>query len=84
MNVQSIHNATFLNDLPGTYLAQARALANWHQYNSFSAPQLDSIGNSASLLSLGRLRARLTPRRHAPRTPLASPAQSPLARPCLR
>ena len=63
MNVQSIHNATFLNDLPGTYLAQARALANWHQYNSFSAPQRDSIGNSASLLSLRRL--------NPPRTPLA-------------
>lgn len=45
MNVNSIHNATFLNSLPPTYLAQTRALANWHQYNSFSDPSINGIGN---------------------------------------
>ncbi|KAI0034616.1 histidine phosphatase superfamily [Vararia minispora EC-137] len=47
MNVQSIHNATFANALPSTFLPQARALANWHQYNSFSDPSLSGIGNIA-------------------------------------
>ena len=46
MNVQSIHNATFAANLPATYLAQARALANYHEYGVFSSPDLDGIGNS--------------------------------------
>ncbi|THH21569.1 hypothetical protein EW146_g42 [Bondarzewia mesenterica] len=48
MNVQSIHNATFADRLPATFLAQARGLADWHQYNSFSSPELDGIGNIAA------------------------------------
>ncbi|KAH7925893.1 phosphoglycerate mutase-like protein [Leucogyrophana mollusca] len=47
MNVQSIHNAAFARALPPTFLAQARALANWHEYNIFSSPSIDGIGNIA-------------------------------------
>ena len=46
MNVQSIHNATFNKNLPPTYLAQARDLANWHEYYSFSDSNINGIGNS--------------------------------------
>ena len=46
MNVQSIHNATFANDLRDGYLARARDLANWHQYNTFTDSAFDGIGNS--------------------------------------
>ncbi|KAI5119299.1 hypothetical protein M0805_008214 [Coniferiporia weirii] len=45
MNVQSIHNATFANNLPAEYLNRARALANFHEYGVFTSPQLDGIGN---------------------------------------
>ncbi|VDC04591.1 unnamed protein product [Peniophora sp. CBMAI 1063] len=47
MNVNSIHNATFNNSLPATYLSQARDLANWHEYYTFSDSSLDGIGNIA-------------------------------------
>ncbi|KAI0761989.1 phosphoglycerate mutase-like protein [Trametes elegans] len=47
MNVQSIHNASFANALPSTYLAQARDLANWHEYNVFSDDTATGIGNIA-------------------------------------
>ncbi|KAI0049391.1 phosphoglycerate mutase-like protein [Auriscalpium vulgare] len=47
MNVNSIHNADFARALPSTFLAQARDLANWHEYNTFSSEQLDGIGNIA-------------------------------------
>ncbi|TFK45114.1 histidine phosphatase superfamily [Crucibulum laeve] len=47
MNVQSIHNATFLHNLPPTFLAQARALADFHEYGVFSSPSLSGIGNIA-------------------------------------
>ncbi|TFK48705.1 phosphoglycerate mutase-like protein [Heliocybe sulcata] len=47
MNVNSIHNATFAANLPPTFLAQARALANFHEYGVFSSPQMDGIGNVA-------------------------------------
>lgn len=46
MNVQSIHNATFANNLPVGYLNRVRALANFHEYGVFSSPQVDGIGNS--------------------------------------
>ena len=49
MNVQSIHNATFANQLRPGVLAQARDLANWHEYNVFSDTTVDGIGNSMSL-----------------------------------
>lgn len=52
MNVQSIHNATFANALPPTFLAQARDLANYHEYGVFSDPSLGGIGNSMLLVSL--------------------------------
>ncbi|KZS90504.1 phosphoglycerate mutase-like protein [Sistotremastrum niveocremeum HHB9708] len=45
MNVQSIHNKTFFDRLPPTFLAQARALANYHEYGIFTSPQLNGIGN---------------------------------------
>lgn len=47
MNVQMIHNAAFAKALPPTYLEQARYLANWHEYNVFSDPRPDGIGNIA-------------------------------------
>ena len=48
MNIQSIYNETFVNALPPTFLAQARYLANFHEYGVFSSPQLNGIGNSKS------------------------------------
>ena len=50
MNVQSIHNATFAQNLPSTYLAQARALANYHEYGVFSDPKINGIGNSKCVI----------------------------------
>jgi hypothetical protein len=47
MNVQSIHNKTFNDALPPTFLAQARDLANFHEYYTFSSPSPDGIGNIA-------------------------------------
>ncbi|KAI0685017.1 histidine phosphatase superfamily [Cytidiella melzeri] len=47
MNVQSIHNKTFADRLPPTFLAQARDLANYHEYGVFSDPSLEGIGNIA-------------------------------------
>ncbi len=47
MNVQNTHNATFAQRLPSTFLEQARALANWHEYNVFTDPDFYGIGNSA-------------------------------------
>ncbi|KAE9407397.1 phosphoglycerate mutase-like protein [Gymnopus androsaceus JB14] len=45
MNVNYVHNATFQKALPPTLLAQARTLAAFHEYNIFTSPQLDGIGN---------------------------------------
>ncbi|KAG6903278.1 hypothetical protein C0995_000173 [Termitomyces sp. Mi166 len=47
MNVQFIHNSSFAKDLPQGYLQIARYLADWHEYNVFSDPQVDGIGNIA-------------------------------------
>jgi hypothetical protein len=47
MNVQHIHNSSFARSLPDGDLAQVRALANWHEYNLFSDPKIDGIGNIA-------------------------------------
>ncbi|KAG0704793.1 histidine phosphatase superfamily [Suillus ampliporus] len=52
MNVNDIHNATFAQALPLTYLAQAQALANWHEYNVFSDRAIGGIGNIAGLTLL--------------------------------
>ena len=49
MNVQSIHNKTFADRLPPTFLAQARDLANYHEYGVFSDPSFTGIGNSKLL-----------------------------------
>ena len=46
INVQNTHNATFAQQLPPTFLEQARALANWHEYNVFTDPDFNGIGNS--------------------------------------
>ncbi|KAI0768869.1 phosphoglycerate mutase-like protein [Irpex lacteus] len=48
MNVQSIHNKTFVDRLPPTFLPQARDLANYHEYGVFSDPSFDGIGNIAA------------------------------------
>ncbi|TFY56646.1 hypothetical protein EVJ58_g7511 [Rhodofomes roseus] len=45
MNVQSIHNTTFAAALPSEYLAQARDLVDWQQYQVFTDPSFDGIGN---------------------------------------
>jgi prostatic aicd phosphatase len=50
MNVNDIHNATFAQALPPSFLEQARALANWHEYNVFSDPSVTNIGNSKDIL----------------------------------
>ena len=47
MNVQDVHNATYASTVPETLLKQARALANWEQYQVFSDPSFGGIGNSA-------------------------------------
>ncbi|KAF8635858.1 hypothetical protein AX15_000050 [Amanita polypyramis BW_CC] len=47
MNVQSIHNKTYYDNLPGEYLPRVRDLANWHEYMTFSSPELTGIGNIA-------------------------------------
>jgi len=47
MNVQSIHNATFAQALPQTFLAQVYTLASWHEYNINTDTSLDGIGNIA-------------------------------------
>jgi hypothetical protein len=47
MNVQSIHNSTFAKAIPQTFLAQARALADFHEYGVFSSSQINGIGNIA-------------------------------------
>ncbi|KAG6900396.1 hypothetical protein C0993_011384 [Termitomyces sp. T159_Od127] len=47
MNVQSIHNSSFAKALPQSSLPIARYLADWHEYNVFSDPKLDGIGNIA-------------------------------------
>ncbi|KAG2144189.1 histidine phosphatase superfamily [Suillus bovinus] len=47
MNVNNIHNATFAEALPPTYMAQVQALANWHEYNVFSDRSIGGIGNIA-------------------------------------
>lgn len=46
MNVQSIHNKTFADALPATFLNQARELANYHEYGVFTDTTLNGIGNS--------------------------------------
>ncbi|KAG8748142.1 hypothetical protein FRC10_008875 [Ceratobasidium sp. 414] len=47
LNVQSIHDRNLSAQItPGT-LAQARALANWHQFRTFSSAQMGGIGNIA-------------------------------------
>ena len=48
MNVQNTHNTTYAQQLPATFLEQARALANWHEYNVFTDPTFDGLGNSTS------------------------------------
>jgi prostatic aicd phosphatase len=60
MNVNNIHNSSFHNAVPQDVVAQARALANWHEYGIFTSPSLAGIGNSmcyssahASLLLIG-------------------------------
>ncbi|KAI0088497.1 phosphoglycerate mutase-like protein [Irpex rosettiformis] len=55
MNVQSIHNKTFVDRLPPTFLAQARDLANYHEYGVFSDPSFTGIGNIASRTMLPSL-----------------------------
>ncbi|KAJ7593527.1 histidine phosphatase superfamily [Mycena floridula] len=47
MNVENIHSEVFNKALPPSFLAQARDLANFHEYGVFSSPQLDGIGNIA-------------------------------------
>ncbi|KAJ6466385.1 histidine phosphatase superfamily [Mycena sanguinolenta] len=59
INVQSIHDADFAKALPPTFLAQAYTLASWHEYNIFTSPQLDGIGNIAGRTILPVILAEL-------------------------
>lgn len=60
MNVQSIHNSTFASRLPPTFLSQARALANYHEYGVFTDSSLNGIGNSEyTITSSFRLQAHV-------------------------
>ncbi|KAI0258619.1 hypothetical protein BC834DRAFT_1022281 [Gloeopeniophorella convolvens] len=47
MNVNSIYNASFHDALPPMFPSQARNLANWHEYNTFTSAQLGGIENIA-------------------------------------
>ncbi|KAG8716414.1 hypothetical protein FRC11_013397 [Ceratobasidium sp. 423] len=48
LNVQSIHNQSLAQQITPDILARARALANWHQYRTFSSPDLGGVGNIAA------------------------------------
>ncbi|KAB5594889.1 hypothetical protein CTheo_1704 [Ceratobasidium theobromae] len=48
LNVQSIHDPNLSRQITPETLARARALANWHQYRTFSSPQLNGIQNIAA------------------------------------
>ena len=48
VNVQQVHNATFLQALPPTFGAQAYAFANFHENGVFTDAAPGGIGNSAS------------------------------------
>lgn len=47
VNVEMIHNKTFLDALPPTFAAQAYALANFHENGVFTDREIDGIGNVA-------------------------------------
>ncbi|KAF8162285.1 histidine phosphatase superfamily [Mycena galopus ATCC 62051] len=47
MNTQLIYNQTYAYRLPPTYIAQARAFADFHEDGIFSATQPNEIGNIA-------------------------------------
>ena len=47
VNVQSVHNATFLAELPPTFAAQSYYYANFHENGVFTDASPDGIGNSA-------------------------------------
>ncbi|KAG9123234.1 hypothetical protein FRC07_000070 [Ceratobasidium sp. 392] len=47
LNVQSIHARNLSVQITPSTLGQARALANWHQYMTFSSPRMDGVGNIA-------------------------------------
>ncbi|CAE6519378.1 unnamed protein product [Rhizoctonia solani] len=48
LNVQSIHNQSLAQQITPDILARARALANWHQYRTFSSPDMGGVGNIAA------------------------------------
>ncbi|KAH8824810.1 histidine phosphatase superfamily [Flagelloscypha sp. PMI_526] len=60
MNVQSIHDAEFAKRLPATYLAQARDLANFHEYSVFSSQDPGAISNIAARTMIPSILARLS------------------------
>ncbi|KAH9903365.1 phosphoglycerate mutase-like protein [Cubamyces lactineus] len=45
VNVQSVHNATFLAELPSTFAAQSYYYANFHENGVFTDSPPDGIGN---------------------------------------
>ncbi|KAI0697626.1 phosphoglycerate mutase-like protein [Cerioporus squamosus] len=47
VNVQSVHNATFLHELPDTFAEQAYFYANFHESGVFSDSSPSGIGNIA-------------------------------------
>ncbi|KAJ7866450.1 phosphoglycerate mutase-like protein [Mycena olivaceomarginata] len=60
VNVEMIHNKTFLDALPPTFGAQAYALANYHENGVFTDSAIDGIGNVAIRTILPSIFSSLT------------------------
>ncbi|KAF8185919.1 phosphoglycerate mutase-like protein [Mycena galopus ATCC 62051] len=60
VNVEMIHNKTFLDALPPTFGAQAYALANYHENGVFTDSKIDGIGNVAIRTILPSIFSSLT------------------------
>ncbi|KAJ7677664.1 phosphoglycerate mutase-like protein [Mycena rosella] len=60
VNVEMIHNKTFLDALPATFAAQAYALANYHENGVFTDGKIDGIGNVAIQTILPSIFSSLT------------------------
>lgn len=48
MKVNFIHNETYAFRLPPNFLAQAQALADFHEHGVFTSKKGDGVGNSTS------------------------------------
>ena len=48
MSVMNTHDTVFSASLPSGFMELARSIANWHEYNVFTDPTFDGLGNSTS------------------------------------